>query len=823
MRQWLSKETIHRLSASLFELRHFAFLRGLAMLGCLGCYSSSGLAQRDHIEPNQPSAVSPSLETVTRETQAGFRGQRWGGMAPPQLATPSQRLMMEQVEELIVTGDFQEAIFNLEKLFDQGVGQIIEGGAVQKAGTLVVQKYVPVRRWVRQRLASLMHSDEDVRQWYQARTNELAEAALQKDLQSKDVSEVTGDANRYFATNRGPDLFLLLADLLLERGWSIAAMQAVQAASPDLRAELTRQERTDTLPWSLVWRRFDNAQIHKQVEVIRNGLSTPTLSGWKREDLLVEALSRVILALGTSPNDFQTQLWLNWITRMSDALPAEKSQQLTRQIADQSRWKREAKEAVNWNTFAGNVQRNGQALGHYDLNRWPSWSQNLERYTAHSDRVPASKPRVGEVERGTLPYHPVVKDGKVFLNTMTRIIAFDLRSGKAWPDIRPSRALFDSRVSAAAYLPLGYPIVGTPRGTLSISDSELYARMGDPVTGWANREVAPDGGSFSQIVGLDLDRQGAMLKGFPLRLQPPDFDGFEFDGAPLVWGDLLLVAVVERDNVGLRRSIAAFDRRSGDLRWRSGVLAAGTVEGSDRANLISHQLLTAAGGRIYYNTNLGAIACLDPLSGRTVWLTQYERAMKSGQRSYPTPDRFRYRDLTPCLFSRELLYCAPQDCPEIFALDATTGDLVWSTDSQQVSDAIHLIGLHGDSLIVSGDRLAWLDRLSGTLLARFPGSSTPTTLTALPSPRGLGRGVLCGDKIYWPTAGEIYVFRADPTPNEQVAGPKRNAKILSRIKVGARGKEGGNIVIADESLLFLSPSRIMTFESPTKDNITLVP
>lgn len=291
----------------------------------------------------------------------------------------------------------------------------------------------------------------------------------------------------------------------------------------------------------------------------------------------------------------------------------------------------------------------------------------------------------------------------------------------------------------------------------------------------------------------------------------------------------MFVAIAKRDNVGLRRFIAAFDRFNGQLLWKSPTLASATVEGSDRANVLAHQLLSFCGGRLYYNTNLGSVACLDPATGQIEWLVRYRRVDKD-QQAYPQPDRFRYRDLTPCLVDSGLIYCAPQDCPEIFALDAVTGDLVWSTDDSAVADAIYLLGTAGRHLIVSGDRLIWLDRLTGMLHGRFPAATTSGTTTALPSPRGLGRGCLAGGEVYWPTINEILVFdaageNASSSGNGQAVATASRAPwqgsphadavpIRRRIRLDVRGAEGGNLVAVNGWLLIATPSRLLAFAEP---------
>ncbi len=260
---------------------------------------------------------------------------------------------------------------------------------------------------------------------------------------------------------------------------------------------------------------------------------------------------------------------------------------------------------------------------------------------------------------------------------------------------------------------------------------------------------------------------------------------------------------------GLRRSVAAFDRFSGQLIWKSPILASGIVEGSDRANLLSNQLLSAVGGRLFYNTNLGSIACLDPLTGQIEWLTRYQRAGKEKQ-AYPQPDRYRYRDLNPCLIHDGLVFCAPQDCPEVFALDAITGELVWATDSETAADAIHMLGVSKSQLILSGDRLIWLELATGHMDGRFPAAGTSGNVNALPSPRGLGRGIISNNEIYWPTANEIIVFPASLVSADKFDSPP----MARRIRLDTRGTEGGNLVTAPGWLLIATPSRLLAFDEP---------
>ena len=746
--------------------------------------------------------------------------QNLGSHAPPAVATGAERLLVEQVEELSKAGQFAEAATTLEKLYEQSDGRLIEAEGPQRAATQITQRYISIRQWTQSRLSQLLRDNVAIRQSYLNDQDDAADAALAEIAVSKDLARARQAAERFSQTTSGINLQLLLADLYLERGWGLAATQTIQRQLPCMRFPLTMRTGPDSsavppsgsLAWSTV---FDQWNEEERRRAMRDWHERLLMEAWQTnapERLATELLKRLIDAAIIDDTDDRMSL-NTWTNEMANTLPQEDRKQIQERLKLVNTWHLRNTSAEKtliskeeWTTFGGKLNRNNQSTTRLDPGGWPTWNHAIERYNASSDRISASKPRVAESEVGLLSYHPAVYKGRVYVHELNRIAAFELGTGAEWPEMKPPLPLFDSHIAPAALLPLGYPMVGAARGTLSVYEDCLYARMGAPVTGWANGEKAGDGGSIGYIVGIDLLRQGSLLKGFPLHLSQFDFGGSEPEGCPLVVGDKLFVTVAKRDNVGLRRSVAAFDRFGGQLIWKSPTLATGMVEGSDRANLLSHQLLTMEGGRLIYNTNLGSVACLDPLTGQIEWLVRYRRHDKEKQ-AYPRSDRFRYRDLNPCVIRDGLVFCSPQDCPEIFALDAVTGDLVWSTDDSEAADAVHILGATKDHLIVSGDRLIWLDRRSGRVDARFPAASSSGTLNSLPSPRGLGRGLIAANEIYFPTANEIIVFATALKDRKSVDSPP----MQRRIRLDTRGSEGGNLIAVDGWLLLATPSRLMAF------------
>ncbi len=787
--------------------------------------------------------ISPSAYAVQIAVEKS-RTEPITAQPPKQLALPAERLMMEQAAELSQAGQIDEALQLLEKLLDESEGRLVATPHSSRAGTLTTQRYIPLADWVRVKTNDILQQFPATAQSFNARLKGQAELALAQLQISKDPTTAQQFARRYGATELGSQFQLFLCDLYLEFGWTVAASQAAQLLTDELRVAVKappvdesqapmsvptlENNLGSTLPAWYVWEQLSAGLPSEQRDHLWLKLLSDSQDDPPAVKSMLVAAQRLLIAAAQSPRELDlvaTQAWSQQlVTRLSPTDTAELKSLLS-QMANWSSFPQRDRQAgafqLHHNAFdvpiepSERTSQTGSSAADFSFVDWAGWSQVLEKYSASSDRLAASKPRVAETERGSLPYFPVVKDGRVYINELTRVVAYDLKSGEPWPDKQSALPLFDSHISAAAYLPLGYPMIGVPRGTLDIAGDCLYARMGSPITGRVNPRTGSTVDSASYLIGLDMSKQGSLLAGFPLHLKEPEFSHAEFDGPPLAWGEMLLVAVAERDHVGLRRSVAAFHRVSGELIWRSGTLAAGTVPGAERANLLAHQQLTLAGGRLFYNTNLGSIVCLDPLTGATQWLVQYSTPVDNPE--YPQPNRYRYRDLTPCLLAAGLVICAPQDAPEIFALDALTGDLVWSSNDTELADVVHLLGTDGDSLLVSGDRLIWLDLRSGGVHGSFPASTTPLVVGALPSPRGLGRGCIAGHHVYWPTAGEILVFPTVLSGLTDRQDSLSSPAMLARLPVQPGGSDGVNVLLVDNTLLVSSPSRLMAFPHRSKE------
>jgi outer membrane protein assembly factor BamB len=707
--------------------------------------------------------------------------------------------MLEQITALIGSGSPQEALNQLKRLQDAPPALVPAGGA-QSASTQRVQVYGTLQQWCDDQLRQILESHPELRQSYQQQWHQAAEVAYASLQESKDPQEGYQALSQFHATAIGDSLAKLLTDIQLEGELNLAAMHILENQFSgflrcDLR-DLAPEADSIAMPWHRIWQSFrDQPRMGEMIVERWRSKANPQPSEY------VDIFRRQLIAAAIDPSHQDLPGLLQWAQRIDGEIQDPTARAQLQEVVGQ---------VTEWM-----ASRQPTTEDRFQLSQWPRWQVQLSRFSNSNDETPATRPPVNQLQ-SLLPYHPVIRDGRVYLNELTRIRVVDLDSGMPWPTSTVEQPLFDSQISDAAYLPLGYPLQGSPRGELTLYGGCLYARMGSPVTAWSSRSRSSVGRSMSYLIGLDLENQGRMLRGFPLRLTPPEFEDCEFEGPPIAFRQWIITTIAERDQANVRRSLAAFDRFNGRLIWRSQVLGSGTVVGSERANLIAHTRPVVAGGLVYYLSDLGTVCCLDATNGRTLWMTQYQRTGQL-QTDYPRPNRFRYRNGNPCVLHQGILYCLPQDCPELIALDAMTGDLVWSTDDLEVADTTDCVGIQGNTLVLSGDRLVWLDKLNGRFIGAFPDLSTPGIVNSLAQPRGLGQACLVGERVYWPISGEILVFSADLASQSDARGPVSSLPTaLERISTQARGIEGGNLLFADGWFLMVAPGRLVCLKAENR-------
>ena len=410
-----------------------------------------------------------------------------------------------------------------------------------------------------------------------------------------------------------------------------------------------------------------------------------------------------------------------------------------------------------------------------------------------------------------LVYHPIVLGDQVIVSDGTRVLAYNLNDRPPGPETAggPSRGVevvwkHDPENGGAT--PQVKQTWGIPRHTLTAVGQRIYARMGPAnppnyAIGMGRVAGGTESGS-SSIVALDWNAQGRMIwlqKSRDLLLPNHPNDRVNrfvsFEGTPVADARNVYVAVTDRREQ-TATYVVCFDAESGAQRWLRYLGAAS----SDPDNFIGigmgfgnpvmtdhgHRLLSLEGPTLYYQTNLGALIAIDTETGAVRWVATYPRQdlTRSG----------RERDLNPAVIHRGTVFVAPSDAAEIFAFDSETGRRIWKSEAiPEDLKLTHLLGVAHDRLIATGDRVLLFDAKTGKLLQAWPDSGN--------SIEGFGRGLLAGDKIYWPTRNEIHVLN-------QRTGLRTDPPI--RLQETYR-TSGGNLVAGDGYLIIAQTDGLVVF------------
>ncbi len=391
--------------------------------------------------------------------------------------------------------------------------------------------------------------------------------------------------------------------------------------------------------------------------------------------------------------------------------------------------------------------------------------------------------RIGEERGALLSYHPLIVGELLLVSDEEHVYAYNVRTGQ--PAFGTAAAIYPA-VGDTAIPPTGrnvYPrgTLGVPRFTLSAQGNKLLARIGSQVTGAVPGAAAVS--ASGQIVCLDLHAEGRLL----WNISSPE-EGFAFEGAPVCDGTNVYVAL-RRSEVNPQAHVACYDAETGQPIWRRFICSAQSPA-RGMFEETTHQLLTLAEGKVYYNTNLGCVAALEASDGEIAWIAQYPRA-KVIEPNRPAGRTFR--DLTPCVYDQGRVFVAPADGDRIFALDAGSGRALW--ECRRAEDAVHLLGVAAGRLFASGDRLWWIDTENGQVVHVWPEQGMP---------RGFGRGLLAGDKVYWPTRDAINVF-------DQRTGAAVGIMELRKRLPDGQDATGGNLVAGAGHIIIATPTELLGF------------
>ena len=312
---------------------------------------------------------------------------------------------------------------------------------------------------------------------------------------------------------------------------------------------------------------------------------------------------------------------------------------------------------------------------------------------------------------------------------------------------------------------------GIPEFEIIPAGNHVFARVGDPLVAAKRNSTS----SSSQIVGLDLMREGRVLAGFPLR---PPSSSFEFLGSPIV--DETGIFVVLQKSVGtqIEIHIAHYDGKIANTnepaipRWIT-LVARGETHGQYCAGNFSRSVLSNKNGSVIFGGILGTVASIKKADGRIQWLVRYPRSPLTDQS--PDHQMLNYFRAEALFSDSEQLLVMPADFPDILCIDSISGHVIWR---QELPDAVYALGEDDQHFFVSGDRLYWLNKKSGEIVTSYPGYQGTVSLgDSRGATRGIGKGMVCDNTIAFPINRKILLFdqklTTDPRTNTRVPRIKR--------------------------------------------------
>lgn len=694
---------------------------------------------------------------------------------------------LAQIQATLADQQWGEAFAAIEQLTTANGPQVVQltrTAASDLLGVSGVTRYVTLRDYCHRQIAAL--PPEGLSR-YRQRVDAQAAHWYQDGIARRDAEPLLKTVEQAFCSSWGDDALNALAEFALERGdftsarlyWAqivpVGDWERIAAAmSPGATSAATSYwENTVPEQWKQVtrdadlpagrsaWLAYPSTDLNVGEVYSRLVLVSILEGAFDRAAVEMKALSVFPVAKGRLGGR-QVEL-TEMLALLRDAGP---------------RWAL-PEMAAAWTTFAGNGGRNGVVPAGIDVGAL-AWVESLGDPPQAGGGAPVigmyGPRRIAEENNGLLSYHPLVWRDLVLLNKPDEILAFDLRTGKpAWGE---SATIFKEEEEAIPpYRRNGS--LGAPRFTMTVHDGKLYARMGRPETGEGSDPNSHDRPGY--LVCIDLAAQGRLI----WKIVPPD-EKWAFEGSPISNGTDVFVAMRHSD-VRPQSHVACFDAQSGGLKWRR-MIAAAETPALGQMPEITHNLLTLVEDTLYVNTNLGAIAAVSARDGWVRWIARYARAQPT---SYSRPATNFYRDLNPCVYYQGKVLAAPADCEEILALDAGTGELLWS--APELAKTVHLLGVGRGNLIASGEQLWWINAQTGKKMCQFPEG---------PQPQGYGRGVLAGDQVYWPTRDRLYIF------NQATGQLEREDLLVAKAPTGTTAVTGGNLVIADGRLLIAGTNKL---------------
>ena len=445
---------------------------------------------------------------------------------------------------------------------------------------------------------------------------------------------------------------------------------------------------------------------------------------------------------------------------------------------------------------------------------------------------------------------PATDAGDLFFQDGRSLYAIDLATGEpieAWAQTYPheSGSHFKGCYSKDLF--------GRARNqmlTVTVSPTDVVAIMGQadrsPLLNAGVTASAPAAIAASNCL-ICLDRNTGVQRWSQTPADLPEaaahLHSFEYSGTPLIVPASLLGGdSVGSDSLGNEDSLLVTARggaeshfdycyvvclscRTGAYRW-STYLGGTTRDVRQKSEHPSQ--MAFADGRVFVMTNLGAVAALDPIDGRPIWLNLYGGASGganggvNGHADRSTDGNTIQRPQTdgadpaashhpwspnPIFVRNGNVFFLPSDTDQLLICDGQTGTPRGSLSMSDWQNARTLLGIQGNAVIVSGDKkvlaIDWQKAVAGVNAQQATRWSADIAFDDEASV--CGRGVVASDSVLVPTTHRLV----------RIVNGRIRATYPARGSLGD-DQARGNLLATDEQIVIAGPARTDVYETADK-------
>lgn len=412
-----------------------------------------------------------------------------------------------------------------------------------------------------------------------------------------------------------------------------------------------------------------------------------------------------------------------------------------------------------------------------------------------------------EVSAGsTAGVMPVTDHGDLFFQDGQKICARNLDSNlplPGWTQTYPAGGDY--------VLPNASVASRTTQTTLTVTRHEVLAVMGRP-----DRQVMMSmetADSANRLVCLDRESGKERWVSSPAKF--PDSAASLRDvalcGSPLVIGQSVLLLGHGGASRGVQFDdayVISFDLNTGRYQWSRYIASANAggspemVSGQD--DQTSH--LAYADGLVYAQTNLGAIAAIDPFAQSLVWVDVYPTRAANMEGINPFQPMIASQGgmagatpwtSNPVIAANGAIFTLPSEGKSLLIYDSVSGALLRSIPLSDLRDCDTLLGVSGDRVILSGQKV-----VVGIDWKKYdPKTFSSDDLNSFSFDDSIrGRGFVTRTGIFVPLKDRLYWL--DPTANMVIGA------YPSPPRGWDDGQGPGNVLVTDTQVIIAGASSV---------------